>query len=99
MCDQNGSDAGSGFWHWLSSGARALFRPQSRELTPAENDGASIKSRFRLETLEPRILLSGDPVVGEIGYGVGRGAEFSAPATTTTAAGVSNPATSLFRLE
>jgi hypothetical protein len=55
-------DHHSGLWSRLKGGCRALFGIQ----TAGQSDENQRQSRFQVEPLEPRILLSGDPVVGEL---------------------------------
>jgi hypothetical protein len=52
----------SGQWSRLKGGLRPLFGLQ----TAGQSDENQRQSRFQVEPLEPRILLSGDPVAGEL---------------------------------
>jgi hypothetical protein len=52
----------SGLWSRLKGGCRTLFGLQ----TAGQSDENQRQSRFQVEPLEPRILLSGDPVAGEL---------------------------------
>src|SRR6185295_9082345 len=56
------SDYPSAVWGRLKRGCRALFRFDGA----GQSDENQRQSRFQVEPLEPRILLSGDPVVGEL---------------------------------
>ncbi len=52
----------TGLWSRLKGGLRPLFGLQ----TAGQSDENQRQSRFQVEPLEPRILLSGDPVAGEL---------------------------------
>ena len=51
-----------GLWSRLKGGFGRLFGVQ----TAGQSDENQRQSRFQVEPLEPRILLSGDPVAGEL---------------------------------
>jgi len=55
-------DHHAALWSRLKGGCRTLFGLQ----TAGQSDENQRQSRFQVEPLEPRILLSGDPVAGEL---------------------------------
>ena len=51
---------------WLKSDDREEYLQESAEAESLPDDSVVDRNRYMLESLEPRILLSADPILGEL---------------------------------
>ena len=69
MDDDNelgGGDTRETVWRWMKSRAGDVRRSLAETSERSAHDSLSRDNRYRLESLEPRILLSGDAIVAEL---------------------------------